>query len=232
MSNKYKLLYGNATEETYKSLDVVTEQSNKDQPKAMYLEGVYGEAGKLNKNGRVYDFDDALKDIDRYNNEIIKSNRAYNELNHPSTPDIDLERACDRTVSLRMESDGTIIGRSLVMDTPMGRIQKALIESGGSVGKSSRAMGQIAEKNHRGDACNYVNGVHYVCFDSVQDPSVGRALPDALLEQREWIIGENGGFLAQPLDDFRSSLDNIPKVKRDMYIAEQYIKFINAIGRV
>jgi len=232
MPDTFKLLYGNATEETYKSLDVVVEQANKDQPQMMYLEGIYGEAGRINKNGRVYDLDDTLKDIERYNSEVIKTNRAYNELNHPSTPDIDLERACDRTVSLRMENDGTIIGKALVMDTPMGRIQKAMIESGGSVGKSSRAMGQITERNHNGEDCNYVNGVHYVCFDSVQDPSVGRALPDALLEQREWIIGESGGFLAKPLDNFRAAFDKIPKIDRDMYIAEQYVKFINSLGRL
>lgn len=231
MSDSFKLLYGNATKDTFQSLEVVVEQANKDVPKQMYIEGIFGEAGKINKNNRVYDIEDARRDLARYTEEIITSNRAYNELNHPSTPDIDLERACDRTISLHMENDGTIIGKAIIMDTPMGRIQKAMLESGGAVGKSSRAMGQISEKRHDNRNCDYVNGVHYVCFDSVQDPSVGKALPDALLEQREWIIGENGGFLAKPMDDFKTSLDTLPVGNRDMYIAEQIANFINAIKR-
>ena len=228
MSKTYKLLFGNA-EAHSNTLDLMVEQASGDTPKKLYIEGIFGEAGKVNKNGRVYDYDDTLKDIERYNEEIIKSGRAFNELNHPSTPDIDLERACDRTVSLRMEKDGTIIGKALLLNTPMGRIQQALYESGGSVGKSSRAMGQISEKNHDNTRCDYVNGVHYVCFDSVQDPSVGKALPDALLEQREWIIGESGNFLAQPLDDFKTSLDILPKKGKEEYIAEQLVKFFQTL---
>lgn len=229
MSDSFKLLYGNATEDTFRGLEVVVEQANKDKPKQMFIEGIFGEAGKRNKNNRVYDLEDTRKDLERYTEEVINTNRAYNELNHPSTPDIDLERACDRTVKIHMEDNGTIIGRSLIMDTPMGRIQRAMLESGGAVGKSSRAMGQISEKNVDNSNCDYVNGVHYVCFDSVQDPSVGKALPDALIEQREWIIGENGGFLAKPLEDYRRSLDKIPRIDRELYLAEQFVKFINSI---
>lgn len=231
MSDSYKLLFGNASPDTFRSLDVVTEQANKGKEKQLYMEGIFGEAGKINKNGRVYDMEDAFNDISRYNEEVVKSKRAYNELNHPSTPDIDLERACDRTISLRMEEDGTIIGKAVIMDTPLGRIQKAMIDTGGAFGKSSRAMGQISEQTMNDARCDYVNGVHYVCFDSVQDPSVGKALPDALLEQREWIIGESGDFLAKPLDNFEQSLIKLPKHSKDMYIAEQLVKFINSIKR-
>lgn len=228
MSQAFKLLVGNNTH----VLETFEEQTNKDEPKKLYLEGVFGEAGRKNKNGRVYDPEEMIEDIKRYNEEFVASGRAYNELNHPSTPDVDLERACDRTVSLRMESDGTVYGKAVIMDTPMGRVQRAMIESGGLIGKSSRAMGQVMESSAKdGSHCDYIKSLRIVCFDSVHDPSVGKAIVDPLLEQREWLIGDDGGFLAKPLDSLEESLVTIPKSNREQYILEAYLKCINSLGK-
>jgi len=222
MSNAYRLIHGGNTH----NLETFTEQTNKDAPKKMYLEGIFGEAGKKNKNNRIYDVEEMRKDIERYNKEFIATNRAYNELNHPSSPDVDLERACDRTVSLRLERDGTIYGKSLILDTPMGKIQKALIEGGGMIGKSSRAMGQIDEDR---EGVSYVNAVKIVCFDSVQDPSVGSAIVDPLLERKEWIMGDSGIFLAKPYEQLENDLSTLPVGHRDEYIVEAIQRFLDTI---
>jgi len=221
MSNTFKLLIGgnNTALETYE------EQANKDAPKQLYLEGIFGQAGQKNKNGRVYDPNEMLADIKRYNEEFVSTKRAYNELNHPSTPDVDLERSCDRTVSLRMENDGTVYGKAVVLDTPMGRIQKALIAGGGMIGKSSRALGQVSEKN----GANVVSGLRLICFDSVQDPSVSSAVVDPLIEQREWILGEDGNFIARPLDNLEESLATLPRHDKEKYIVNAIVNFLDEI---
>jgi len=222
-NSAFKLLVGTNNN----ILETFEEQTNTGEPKRMYVEGIFGEAGKKNKNGRIYDPTEMHTDIGRYNEEFVKTKRAFNELNHPSTPDVDLERACDRTVSLRMENDGTVYGKAVVLDTPMGRIQRALIDGGGMVGKSSRALGQIDE-NHGGEA-DYVRYMRIVCYDTVQDPSVSSAIVDPLLEQREWIIGSDGGFLAQPLDNLEESLVRLPRHDKEQYIVNAVLHCIRTM---
>jgi len=221
MSKTFRLL----VDDNYNNIEIFTEQENKDAPKKMYLEGVFGMAGKKNKNNRIYDVEDMRRDISRYNKEIIQTNRAYNELNHPTSPDVDLERACDRTVCLRLEEDGTIYGKSLILDTPLGKIQKALIEGGGMIGKSSRAMGQIEETH----GASMVRGVRLVCFDSVQDPSVGSAIVDPLLENREWVLNETGEFIAKPFEKLEEGMKTLPVGKREEYKMNLILDFLNSI---
>ena len=226
MSDTYKLLVDTNTH----VLETIEEQTNKDEPKKLYIQGIFGQAGAKNKNGRVYDPEEMVADIERYNKEFISKGRSFNELNHPSEADVNLERICDRTVSLHMENDGTIIGKALVLDTPMGRIERALLEDDGKVGKSSRALGQMTESRAKdGSNCNYVSSLRLVCFDSVFDPSVGSAIVDPLMEQREWIIGVDGGFLVKPFDHLVSNLAKLPKHGREDYVVESVVRFLNML---
>lgn len=226
MADAYKLIFDS---EPTSFLEPLTEQANKDGEKKMYIEGIFAVSNKINLNNRIYDPNEMQKDIQRFNEEMVKPGRALNELNHPSTPDVDLERACDRTVELRMEDDGTVYGKALVLDTPQGRIQKALISGGTKLGKSSRAMGQITEKNVNGQKQNHVTGLHIVCFDSVHNPSCVSAMVDPLMEQREWIMGKDGDFLLKPFENFQESLQTFPKHSKEDYIVECISKFLEDI---
>lgn len=226
MANPYKLLIDS---NVVSFLEPIEEQANKDEPKKVYVQGIFAQAGKKNKNGRIYDPNEMQQEIQRFNEEYVKTHRALNELNHPSTPDINLERACDMTVELHMESNGNVIGKALVLDTPMGKIEKALIESNVKLGKSSRALGQISERNIGGESGDYVSGLKLVCFDSVQDPSVGTALVDPLLEQREWIMGDNGEFLLKPFEDLKESVSVLPKHNKEEYFVECFKNFMDSI---
>lgn len=227
MADSYKLILD--AFDCGRTLDTIEEQANAGEEKKLYVEGIFGQAGQKNKNGRIYDPEEMQKDIERFTEEFIKEGRAFNELNHPNNPDVNLERACDRTVSLTMDSKGTVYGKAIVLDTPMGRIQKALIDEG-RVGKSSRAMGQVSEaKAPDGSHCNYVSGLRLVCHDTVNDPSVGSAIVDPLLEQKEWIIGEDGGFLLRPFEDLNKTLMKLPRHDKEQYIVESITKFLQDI---
>ena len=226
MADPYKLLIDS---NIVSCLEPIEEQANKDEPKKMYVQGIFGQAGKRNKNGRIYDPNEMQEDIRRFNEEFVKTKRALNELNHPSTPDINLERACDMTVELHMESNGNVIGKALVLDTPVGKVERALIDGGVKLGKSSRALGQLSEKSVNGEAGNYVSGLRLVCFDSVQDPSVGVALVDPLLEQREWIMGDDGEFMVKPFENLVEQVSTLPKHNREEYFVECFNKFMKAI---
>ena len=87
----------------------------------LYIEGPFMMANEVNKNRRLYDLMEMVSEVKRYSDEMIKSGRALGELNHPTTVDIDLSRACHSVQNLRQEGN-YFVGKSLVLSTPMGKI--------------------------------------------------------------------------------------------------------------
>lgn len=227
-SESYKLLIDSTDAPP---LEVLEEQVNKDEPKKLYIEGIFGQAGKINKNGRVYDLQEMIADVERYDKEYIQEARAFNELDHPDRPDLMSERVSDRTVKMSIdEKTGEVYGKALVMPTPMGLIQKAFIESGGRLGKSSRAMGQLREsRDDNGRVCNYVTGLRLVCYDTVLDPSVSTAMVDPLLEKRDWIVNNEGGWMERPFDKLEKSISTLPRKNQEQYLVECFKTFLKDI---
>jgi hypothetical protein len=222
MADAYRLLIDTHSNSF---VEPIMEQANKDEPKKMYLEGVFAESGVKNKNGRIYDIEEMRKDVERFNVEKVKQGRSCNEMEHPSNPSINYERVCDRTVELRMESDGTVYGKALILDTPMGRLERSLVDGGVRVGKSSRALGQLTEKADG----NHVTGMHIVCHDSVEDPSCIKALVDPLMENREWIIGSDGNYMPMAFDKLTQELSTLPKHNREEYFLECFQNLMKTI---
>jgi hypothetical protein len=123
-------------------------------------------------------------------NKVTKGN-AYGELNHPSGPQIDLERACILIKELDMNDNGQVMGKARVLSTPMGNIVKGLLESECRVGVSSRGMGSLKS----------VNGINEVqkdfklvtAADVVADPSAPNAFVNGIMEGVDWVFNENTG---------------------------------------
>jgi len=227
-SESYKLLIDSTDAPP---LEVLEEQVNKDEPKKLYIEGIFGQAGKVNKNGRVYNLKEMIADVNRFNEEYVDQGRAANHMNHPNTPEIDLSLVADRTVKLTIdEKTGTVYGKALVLDTPMGLIEKSLIEGGLKIGKSTRGMGQLQESlDDSGNKFNEVIGYKVVAHDSVHDPSVGAAIMDPLLEKKEWIINNDGGWMEQPFEKLEESIATLPRKQQEQYLVECWKNFLNDI---
>ena len=84
---------------------IVEEKNNKSESR-LYIKGPYMMASSVNKNKRVYDLDNMVQEVTRYEKEMIKTDRAMGELNHPTTAEVDLERACH--IVTEMKQDGNI----------------------------------------------------------------------------------------------------------------------------
>src|SRR6185503_17707902 len=110
--------------------------------KYLYLSGTFLQAAIPNRNKRIYPVETLRKESERYLKENIQRRTAWGELNHPSGPNINLDRVCLRTVELR-QNGNDFVGKALVTPTPMGDIVKGLHESGGQLGVSSRALGTL-----------------------------------------------------------------------------------------
>ena len=154
---------------------------------------------------------------------MINVNRGLGELNHPSTGEVNLERACH--VVTELKQNGNIFdGKSKILTTPMGQIVRNLINDGVKLGVSSRALGRIDEKNGK----SYVSDFRLVAIDVVADPSVPTAFVNGILESKKWVLAESGHF-ESVYEDFENRISKLPKRNQRDFLKEQVINFINAL---
>ena len=126
--------------EQIENVQILTEEKN--GKKLLYIEGVFLQSELTNRNGRRYPFEVLNREVERYNEEYVKTKRALGELGHPDGPTINLDRVSHRITSLRAEGNN-FIGKAQILDTPMGKIAKSLLDEGVQLGVSSRGMGSI-----------------------------------------------------------------------------------------
>lgn len=176
--------------------DVAYNKSQNDY----YIEGVFMQAEIVNQNGRRYPEEVLDEATQKYIEEKVKTNRAYGELNHPSdgNPDIDLNRVSHLIVSL--EKQGTNwVGKAKVFDTEKGKIVKAIIDGGGKLAVSSRALGSLKKEGGV-----YVVEKLKICSaaDIVAEPSAPDAYVDAILEGIEWYFDEKTRqYIPMPINE-------------------------------
>ena len=167
--------------ETIENVEVITEGQGAD--KKLYIEGVFLQSEIKNRNGRMYPFSVLEKEVNRYNEEYVKTSRALGELGHPDGPTVNLDRVSHRITSLTAEGNN-FIGKAQILDTPMGKIAKSLLEDGVKLGVSSRGMGSI----DRREDCNVVmdDFMLATAADIVADPSAPDAFVNGIMEGKEW----------------------------------------------
>jgi hypothetical protein len=203
--------------------EVIEEQTNKNTPSELFIKGPYMMAEGVNRNKRLYPREELEREVANYNETMIKPGRAMGELNHPTTADVDLERACHMVTELTQ--DGNIFyGKSKVLTTPCGQIVRALINDGVKVGMSSRALGSLEESADH----NKVRNMKLVAIDCVADPSYPKAFVNGILESKQWVLADNGQY-EEAYDQFEKSVGNLPRKDVDRYLLQRIKNFINKI---
>ena len=199
------------SEEITQPLDLVEEviEESDGKKKALYLEGVYLQAEQKNRNGRIYPKAILAREVARYTKDYIKENRAYGELGHPDGPTVNLHRVSHLITGLE-EQGNDWIGKAKVMDTEYGLTVKAILESGGKLGVSSRGMGSLMKKN----GINEVQKDYHLvtAADIVADPSAHNAFVEGIMEGVEW-IKINETWVPQYIDETRKKIHNTPKAQ-------------------
>jgi len=210
-------------EEPTFELEYIVEEKNPKAPSTMFIRGQYLMAEKKNKNGRVYSLQEMAKEVERYTTEMVAMGRSLGELNHPTSVEINPERACHMITE--MKQDGNIFyGKSKILGTPMGLIVRTLINEGVKLGISSRALGKLNPE----DGVNKVSGFRFICCDVVHDPSVETAFVDGILESKEYVL-KCDGSVCELYDQFENKLETLPKHNADQYLKEHIIKFLESI---
>jgi len=203
--------------------EVFEEQTNKDSAKSLFIKGPYMMAEGVNRNKRFYPREELEREVASYNENFVKPGRAMGELNHPSTADVDLERACHMVTELTQDGD-VFYGKSKVLTTPCGQIVRSLVNDGVKVGMSSRALGTLEE----GNEYNTVRNMKLVAIDCVADPSYPKAFVNGILESKQWVLAEDGKY-EEIYDSFEKSVAKLPKKEVEKYLLERIMSFINKI---
>ena len=177
------------------------------KPKQYFIEGIFMQSEKKNKNGRVYPLDVLEKEVKRYNKEYIQQKRAFGELGHPDGPTVNLERVSHMITKLTPEGRD-FVGEAKIMDTPYGKIVKNLIDEGAKLGVSSRGMGSLESiKNMQ-----IVKDHFYLATaaDIVADPSAPNAFVEGIMEGKEW-VWDNGIVREVEIEAYRKALEEKTK---------------------
>lgn len=182
---------------------IVEAKDNGD--KNYIIEGVFAQADKKNRNGRVYPKAIMERAVTKYVDEQVSKKRAVGELNHPEGPTVNLDKVSHLITDLRLEGID-VIGKAQILDTPMGKIVKGLLEGGVQLGVSTRGMGSLEQKN----------GVMYVkddfilnTVDIVQDPSAPEAFVNGIMEGVDW-IWNNGILQPQVIEEIETEIKQTP----------------------
>jgi hypothetical protein len=195
-------------------MKLITEQNNdieilteeKDGKKSTYIKGVFLQTEITNRNGRMYKFDTMNREVSKYNEEFVGRGRALGELGHPEGPTLNLDRVSHKIVELYPEGTN-FIGKAKLMETPMGKIAKSLLEEGVQLGVSSRGLGSIKKEGN----CQIVadDFILSTAADIVADPSAPDAFVEGIYEGREWVQAD-GRFKERQIDEIKAAIDNAP----------------------
>ena len=189
------------------------------------IKGIFLQADIKNRNGRGYPMEVLEKEVNRYNKKFINEKRAYGELGHPEGPTVNLERVSHMVTELYPDGKN-FIGEAKIMETPMGKIAKSLMNEGGKLGVSSRGMGSLDQKN----GANYVRDDFYLATaaDIVADPSAPNAFVEGIMEGKEW-VWNNGALIEAELVELKRKFD-VKKRQRDAKVeALEFAKFLKKL---
>jgi hypothetical protein len=199
-------------------------EKKEDGSKSVYIEGIFMQAEKPNRNGRMYGKGIMEREVQKYQ-ELINEKRSLGELGHPPNPSINLNQVSHMITGLKFEGND-IYGKAKILDTPMGKIAKNFIEEGVRLGVSSRGLGSV--KLNREGVNEVQDDFHLATVDIVADPSAPDAFVQGIMESADWIL-ENGVWKAIQVEQAQNTIRQASKAdlnKVKLQIFEQFLRSI------
>lgn len=179
------------------------------------FKGKFQEAEAVNKNKRMYPYSVLDENVKKLI-PIVKARGLVGELDHPTDSIIHFEHASHVITKLWWDGNN-LMGEGEILNTPYGKILKALINDGVRVGISSRGVGN-GKVDENGIL---VIGESYklLTFDAVADPSTNAAFQEKVVSsggsKRESYVPSNNCVESSAKNESRS----IHKVSKEALIA-------------
>ena len=197
------------TEYTETDVQCIVE-AKEDGSKNYVIEGIFAMAESKNRNGRVYPKPIMEAAVNKYVTEQVKTKRSVGELNHPEGPTVNLDKVSHLITDLKFEGNN-VMGKAQILDTPMGKIVKGLLDGGVQLGVSTRGMGSLMQQN---GAQVVKNDFILNTVDIVQDPSAPNAFVNGIMEGVDW-VWNNGIIEAREIERMETEVKKAPRA--DLY---------------
>ena len=98
-------------EYTDQNINFLTEEKN--GKKKYIIEGVFMQAEKKNRNGRIYPKPVMEKALGKYMTDQVSKNRAVGELNHPDGPTVNLDKVSHKIENLNFKGND-VVGKATI----------------------------------------------------------------------------------------------------------------------
>lgn len=192
--------------------------------KQYFIEGIFLQSEIKNKNGRMYPESVMDSGVAKYIKERVQNNQAYGELGHPPSPAINLDRVSHLITALHKEGMN-YVGRAKLLDTPNGQIARGILEGGGKLGISSRALGTL-KMNSEGVNVVQNDFLLATAGDLVADPSAPDAFIRGIMENKEWVFVD-GHFEERQINDVKKAIHKAPSriiTETSLHEFEKFLK--------
>jgi hypothetical protein len=187
--------------EQIEEVTFIAEESN--GKKNYFIEGIFLQGEIKNRNGRMYPMAVLDREVGKYTESFINTDRALGELGHPDGPNLNLDRVSHKITSLKKEGTN-YVGRAKILGTPMGSIAKNLLDEGIKLGVSSRGMGSIKKESNCNVVCD--DFMLATAADIVADPSAPDAFVNGIMEGKEW-VWDNGILKESEIAKIKVTID-------------------------
>lgn len=207
----------------------ILKEETEDGVKNHYIQGIIMQGDIKNRNGRMYPSSVLVNEMHRYNDVYVKPRRAFGELGHPDGPTINLDRVSHIFTELKQDGSN-IIGKAKVMDTPMGKIVKNLIDEGAQLGISSRGMGSL-KRSDKGYVEVQEDFMLATAGDIVADPSGPNCYIEGIMESVDWVYNESLGWKAmEVVEEHKEIIEKEYKKLSEQKVFEMFNKFLKSIN--
>lgn len=142
------------------------------------VSGVLQRADARNQNERVYPRTILEREVKKFQ-EVIQQRRALGELDHPESSVVNLRNVSHNIIETWWEGND-LFGKVEILSTPSGNILKELLQSGITVGISSRGMGSTQPLKEGGAEVS--DDFELITWDFVSNPSTHGAFMHPVTE--------------------------------------------------
>lgn len=210
------------------SVQYLTEENKVNGEKNYFVEGIFMQSNLANRNGRVYPKKILEEKVDAYVKDYVQNKRAFGELGHPEKPAMNLDKVSHVITELRMEGEN-VLGKAKILNTPNGKIVKALMDEDCQIGISSRGLGSVKKKGHLVEVQTDFRLI--TAGDLVHDPSAPEAFLNNLMESADWVLENGDWVMVESLQneihkEYKSSLTEEEKYKLALTAFEKFLKEI------
>jgi len=183
MVKKIELIMEQAYTPAASKVQIIEEGYDASGAPKMVFKAVLQTANDRNQNGRVYP-PEVLQQVVEALAPKAQARNLFSELDHPLPETADpavlkkravavlLKEACAMITDLQFDGQ-QVTGTFEVLDTPNGRILRALVKDGAQIGFSLRALGSV---DPQPDGTLLVTGLKPITYDVVSTPSHSKAI--------------------------------------------------------